>query len=744
MTANPMPPMIPMSGQTAATSAQGSGRFKPVDPLRVLRKYVTWLVLSAVVGAILGVVTWGVLLLTFPRYTSSVQLNVGLQPGNIEDMNPTGYGINSDYIDRTIRNEVTRLLSEQTLQEALRRPEVQATRWYQSLGNIQDAQEDLEDYVLSVYPLNETTLINVSASINNEDDPPVIVDAILNVYLLQLNTEAGTSTSERRAALTNERRLLDSDIARLKQQQTTFTSENQLSALDARMADAQRLLEYYTQNMAELELQLSSSIEMHNVLVQRQQMGQTDPSPDDIAMVNNLPEVSQVQMRLDQYRENQRAAVATFGQNSYQATRAQYYIDACEQELEQKRQNKLRELQASRIEQYASAISSLKGSIDTLRQEMDAKKVTLTDLNQKLTRFAQIEEELTMKNDRLKQLDSMLGDLRVWTELPEAQRVKRLTRTTKPELTFPKPELVIPAVSFFMLALTTGIIFLLEMLDQRVKAPSDVKLIADAELLGVLPDAAEDLSAPTGIERVVEKYPAGLMAESFRNVRTSLMSKMDRHGYKTLMLVGAQPSGGTSCVLHNLAVSLAFHGRSVVIVDANMRRPAQHKLFDLDNDSGLVDVLRGRRSIEQCLQKIDGLSVSLLTTGQAADAPPELLEGSAFRSIIHELESKFDTVLIDAPPALLSSESQMLAKHADAVAFVVRAISDTRGMIERMTRRFDGQRAEVLGIILNGVQSAAGGYFRKSYREFYRYRDNGSAPAGSNGRHQTPERAATN
>ncbi len=743
MTANPMPPMIPMSGPTAAMSPHGTGRFKPVDPLRVLRMYMTWLFVAVVVGVVLGVATWGGLRLTMPRYTSSINLNVGPQIETVRSITAPGYSDNNNLIERTIRNETTRLLSEQILMEALRRPDVQNTKWFAKFdNNMPDALDDLRKHVLNIYPIYETTLINVSASTADKGDPGVIANAIVQVYLVQLNTESGTSTSERRTAYTNERRLLEGDIARLKQQQTTFTSENQLSSLDSRMADAQRLLEYYTKNLAELEMQLSSATEMHAQLVQKQQMGQTDPSPDDLAAVNALPEVSSFQSRLDQYRENLRAAIATYGENSYQASRVRIYIDACEQELQQKRQDKLREMQAARIEQYANAITSLQGTIETITKEIDAKKVTLTDLNQKLTRYAQITEELSMKNARMKELEGLLGDLRIYTDLPEAQRVKRLSAPTVPELTFPKPLYVIPGVTMFVLMLTTGIIFLVEMLDQRVKAPSDVKLISDAELLGVLPDAAEDLSAPTGIERVVEKYPAGLMAESFRNVRTSIMSKMDRHGYKTLMLVSAQPSGGASSVLHNLAVSLAFHGRNVVIVDANLRRPAQHKMFDLSNDSGLVDVLRGRRSIEQSLQKIDGLSVSLLTSGQAAEAPPELLEGSAFRSIIHELESKFDTVLIDAPPALLTSESQLIAKHVDAVAFVVRAISDTRGMLERMTRRFDGQRAEVLGMILNGVQSAAGGYFRKSYREFYRYRENGSG-AGSNGQHKTPESAAT-
>ncbi|HEX7010998.1 MAG TPA: hypothetical protein VF184_13530, partial [Phycisphaeraceae bacterium] len=94
-------------------------------------------------------------------------------------------------------------------------------------------------------------------------------------------------------------------------------------------------------------------------------------------------------------------------------------------------------------------------------------------------------------------------------------------------------------------------------------------------------------------------------------------------------------------------------------------------------------------------------------------------------------ETRFDLIVIDAPPALLTSDTQVLSKHVDAMALVVRAGSDKRGMVERMVRQLDGHRADILGLVLNGVQTSAGGYMRKNYREFYRYRQNGKVGNGS-------------
>ncbi len=102
---------------------------------------------------------------------------------------------------------------------------------------------------------------------------------------------------------------------------------------------------------------------------------------------------------------------------------------------------------------------------------------------------------------------------------------------------------------------------------------------------------------------------------------------------------------------------------------------------------------------------------------------PEIFEGPAFRQLLHELETQFDLIVFDAPPALLTSDAQILAKHIHAIALVLRAGRDQRGMIERMIRGLDSQHADILGVILNGVRSASGGYFRKSYQDFYRYRN---------------------
>jgi capsular exopolysaccharide synthesis family protein len=225
--------------------------------------------------------------------------------------------------------------------------------------------------------------------------------------------------------------------------------------------------------------------------------------------------------------------------------------------------------------------------------------------------------------------------------------------------------------------------------------------------------------------------PNGLLAEAFRQVRTTLVPKMDRRGYKTVMFVSAQSGSGASAVLGNFAVSLAAVGRRVLVLDANLRQPSQHTIFNTPPSPGLTDVLRSQSDAQTAIVHHHGVDV--LPSGDASAVPPELLEGVSFRNLLGKLEREYEFVLIDTPPALLTSDCLMLAKHVDSLVVVIRAKGEQRGMIVRMLRQFEGLRADILGAVLNRAQTAAGGYFRRSYQDFYSYgqgrQSNGKAPA---------------
>jgi len=364
-------------------------------------------------------------------------------------------------------------------------------------------------------------------------------------------------------------------------------------------------------------------------------------------------------------------------------------------------------------------------SLKRNRAEVESELKQLDDkrsaLKQRLSEWESYQEEKAILAEQQKVLNQAMFNKELLDDRPDIDQIKLVEPPTEAQMTWPKWQMLIPATTLLFLGIVTGLLFLREMLDQRVMSPADVGLIPDADMLGMLPDSKEDPSGTTAVDRVVERQPTGLLAESYRQVRTAVLARMDRRGYKTLAVTSPQPGAGTTTVAHNLATSFAMNNRQVLLVDANFRRPSLGETYGIDARRGLVQVLRGEAELHEVVHELEGVGLSVLPAGDVSEATPELLECSMLRTLLGRLETRYDLVVIDTPPVLLAADCQLLTKTVDAIAIIVRAGRDKRGMLSRTIRQLDGQRADVLGTILNGVRTSVGGYFRKSYQQFYRY-----------------------
>ncbi len=718
----------------------GAARFKPIDPVKVLRQHIVLLSVVGVVGVVLGVGVWLVLVKTMPMYASSAQLRVS--DGEVDmDIVRTGGMVNVPVaaMEAYIKSEVYKIQSEGILSKALGDPAVRNGQWFKGYmtdkgtPDLNKAREDLLDDHLRVSMIRGTQLINVSVSTPQKEDCQKITKAIVKVYLDRVGIDTTNRVSSQSRSLLAERRILDTDIQNLTEEIEEFAREHELTSLDARLDEAAQVMSQRIMDREELRGGLMQLEKGYAAALEKQEAG-GGPSASDIISASEDPAISIRDERLRSLREQREVMLHEYGVNHRILKSIDRQIAATEAERDREVERILRERQEAELSGYKQQIESITEIIADHDDQVLLLQQKLVDLNVHQTKYGNLQARVEEAKESRKGIQLALSNVRLVRDMAEARPVKRQSPASLPELVFPEIKVIVPGVAFLLVSVVGGIVFLRELMDQSIKSPADVKLLKEAELLGIIPDADEDPSGPSSAERVVEKYPTGLLAESYRQVRTALLGKMDRRGYKTLLIASAQPGAGSSTAAHNLATSLAFNGRKVVVVDTNFRRPALHQFVDTDNDRGLVDILLYGASLDDMLMTVSDPDISILPTGRAGDAAPELLDGARFRSLLAELETRFDIVLIDAPPALLSSECQVLAKQVDAVVAVVRAGSDKRGMIDRMAGQFAGQRADLLGIVLNGVQSSVGGYFRSSFQDFYRYRENGESNGKANGR----------
>jgi capsular exopolysaccharide synthesis family protein len=293
-----------------------------------------------------------------------------------------------------------------------------------------------------------------------------------------------------------------------------------------------------------------------------------------------------------------------------------------------------------------------------------------------------------------------------------------------------------------------GVMFILvrSRADRTLRQPGDINFWTNAPELGVIPSAkvqgsrrlvtAEDTSAIARIgqepvELITFDKKPNLVAEAFRAVLTSILF-VGENGSRPKMIVvtSCGPGDGKTTVVSNLAIAMAEIRRRVLIIDADMRRPRMHILFNLTNDVGLSTVLRDNEKAEDVTAavqqtRIPGLYV--LTSGPATASAANLLYSQRLPDILAQLRSEFDMVLIDTPPSLQLTDARVLGRMTDGVIFVARVGQTTVDASMALHKRYWEDHTRILGTVLNdwNPKSAVNSYYGASGYAAYQHRYGG-------------------
>ncbi len=180
--------------------------------------------------------------------------------------------------------------------------------------------------------------------------------------------------------------------------------------------------------------------------------------------------------------------------------------------------------------------------------------------------------------------------------------------------------------------------------------------------------------------------PFSKQVESLRSLRTQLMLRWFERGYKAIAISSSKEVDGSDTLAANLAVVFSQLGERTLLIDANLRDPSQNKLFRLNNNAGLSDILAGRASTEAIVRIPSLLNLNILTAGTIPPNPQELLNKEIFDQLITAFSEQYDVILVNSSPILQSSDAQILAKKIGGVLIATEqhktALDDTKAAIE--------------------------------------------------------------
>ena len=269
--------------------------------------------------------------------------------------------------------------------------------------------------------------------------------------------------------------------------------------------------------------------------------------------------------------------------------------------------------------------------------------------------------------------------------------------------------------AFLALLATAGIVALVEYLDDTVKDEESVSELTGVPVVGHVAQFKRPLKPG-------EQLRAGLdarsrEAEAYRSVRTNLTFTFGSSGgAKRLLVTSPGPGEGKSTTAANLAVVFGLAGSRVVVVDADLRRPTQHRVFGIPNTSGLTNVLANSEvGLAQSVQRTTHDGVWLLTSGPIPANPSELLGSGRMQSVLAALEEHFEIVILDTPPALAVTDAAVLSSIVSATIVVVKYGKTRSAELKHTVERLAVAGRPIAGVIINGVRDASSTYYYAEY-----------------------------
>lgn len=296
------------------------------------------------------------------------------------------------------------------------------------------------------------------------------------------------------------------------------------------------------------------------------------------------------------------------------------------------------------------------------------------------------------------------------------------------------------------LSLAVAAAYLLEYLDDTVKNPNDVVSVSQLPTLSGIAEYRPDSDGLRGL--VTISKPRSPIAEAYRSLRTAVLFSNVDQNVRTLLISSPGPAEGKSFTAANLAVVMAQAGHKVLLVDADFRRPTQHRIFNINRNYGLTDLLievpvtRDPAHlvdlficINRALSRTPQANLYVLPCGSIPPNPAELIGSAKMKALLGLLTTQYDIVIIDSPPALAVTDAVILGTRVDSVLLVSRAGSTRRNQLKSAVERFREVNANMAGVVLNRVTAGSGDYYAYYYRRTY-YNDD----PGEGGDSATPSK----
>ncbi len=575
---------------------------------------------------------------------------------------------------------------------------------------------------LKVKPVTETDILQISYKDNDPEIAAAIVNKIMEVYIENDILSNRAKATAARVFIDKQLPNVEATVRQADAALRKFKEENGVVALPEEAASAVEVMADLDKQIAQAQAQLAEADAKSTAL--RNQVGLNSEAAVAVSSLSQSPAVQEVLTELQKVQ----------GQLAVERTR---FLDTSPTIASlQRREAALKSLLQGRVDQVLGSqqapIDNLQ--IGALRQQLTAdlvqSEVERSGLASQLTVLYQAQSAYKKRSNVMPRLEQNLRELErrvgasqstyetLLNKLQEAQvtenqnvgnaRVISTAQVPKKAGPSKKKYLLLGGIGGILLGIVTA--FLLDMTDRSVKTLKEARELFGSPLLGVIPAFGKSgkTRPPVGdlepiVPRIVARdMPRSPIGQAYQMLQANLKFLSSDKQLKAIVVTSSVPKEGKSEVSANLAAVMAQVGRRVLLVDADMRHPSQHHLWELTNSVGLSNVIVGEAEFKTAVCEVMP-RLDVLTAGVIPPNPVALLDSKRMASLIEIFLKSYDCVLIDTPPLAGIADAPILGKMVDGILLVVRpGIVDSasaKAAKDFITR--SGQN--VLGLVANGV-----------------------------------------
>ena len=674
-----------------------------------------WRVIKARAGIIiltflLTMITAGVTVYFLPReYFSKATMEVKSDQNRFDVFSNQSNAYTNNVSDPRLSPTQMKILTERSILEPVIDQLNLTTRWGNGGSPISvDQAYNKLSHMLELNPIRQTDMIEVGVWSTDPKEAAEIANAITVVYRDQRIKDQNSLTDTALTRLKDEvdqkeKEVADMGAAAAKMRaelhivdpdtESISTSEGELDTQNVRTVEQQ--VEDAQYKTEELQTRLSEvdSLKPEQLMVALHLFNIDDPT-----VLKILP------LYQDTVSEEAVLLNSGLGQNHPRIKELRAQKDVYTQQLDQQIES-IKASMSAQLQLAKATQAALERRLADLKQESIETRNQQGNYTDAKYRYVEAKHLLEAASQRYEteslQENMSLVPAKIWESARPANAPGR-----------PKVFFYLVLASIIGGGLGIGLAFFLEYLDTSVKSLEDVERFLGVPVLAVI---------PKNVGILMHQQGDSPDAETYRILRTNIEFNRKNPDANTLTLISGGPGEGKSTTLFNLAYTCAKGGYSVLVVDADLRRPSQHRLFGVENNVGLSNYLTSNMSFEEVVRTTGVENLSFIPSGQLPRDSVGILNSQRMTDLIRNTKVRYDLVMFDSPPILGVSDGAVLASEVDLAIMVIEHRRFPRSMLQRVKQAVVNVGGNLLGVVLNKVDSkhdSGYGYYG-SYYDYY-------------------------